>query len=142
LTKAGKRYILINRKAEERRKEKMIIKFETGKTYKTVRCGDFTILKRTSKTVTVIDQNDKPTVRRIYIYENCECVKPFGNYSMAPVLRADRNRIKGVADHIEMKPQLNRYAAGSVQQAHNPFCVFFLCRCFNCRPQLERKVEE
>lgn len=69
----------------------MIDRFVTGRVYKTVRCGTFRVLKRTAKTITVLDVNDKPTARRIYIYDGSECVRPFGNYSMAPVLRADRS---------------------------------------------------
>lgn len=68
-------------------------RFETGKTYKTVNMGNFTVISRTAKTITVLDINDKPITRRIYIYEGSECVKPLGNYSMAPVLRADREVI-------------------------------------------------
>jgi hypothetical protein len=71
-------------------------KFETNKTYSTASICDsecifsFEILKRTAKTVKVKVDREIVT-RRIFIdYDNCEAFKPFGNYSMAAVIRANK----------------------------------------------------
>ena len=68
--------------------------FETGKTYWTRSvCDhdtviDVTIAKRTAKTVT------DATGKRfgLYIYDGIERFKPWGSYSMAPIVSADRVR--------------------------------------------------
>jgi hypothetical protein len=69
--------------------------FETGKTYQTRSACDhdcifsFTILARTAKTVTV--EGHGKTVRRgLTVWEGVEQFKPFGNYSMAAVISADK----------------------------------------------------
>jgi hypothetical protein len=73
----------------------MIKKFETSKTYETRSICDHNcifkmeVIKRTAKTLTIRIQNEIKRVR-IYIYENSESVKPLGNYSMAPIMRAER----------------------------------------------------
>jgi len=68
--------------------------FEQGKTYtmnwitnsdlKT----EWTVLRRTKKTIWIIDQNGTKKMNRIKIYDDCEYVLPFGDYSMSPSLRA------------------------------------------------------
>jgi hypothetical protein len=71
----------------------MII-FETGKTYWTHSVCDHdtvievTIAKRTAKTVT--DTSGKRFGVRLY--DNVERINPWGSYSMAPVVSADRVR--------------------------------------------------
>jgi len=69
-------------------------KFQTGKTYSTRSVCDYdciisvTIEKRTEKTVTVTVRGEKKTFR-IGIYDNSEFIKPWGSYSMAPVVTAN-----------------------------------------------------
>lgn len=72
-------------------------KFETDKTYSTRSACDytcvfsFTVLKRTSKFITFRDESDKKTYRRgVYEYEGVEKCLPYGSYSMAPCISADR----------------------------------------------------
>jgi len=74
----------------------MIARFETGKTYTTRSVGDydcifsFTVIKRTAKRITLKEYGKDITTRGIYVYDNSECCKPLGEYSMCPVIRADR----------------------------------------------------
>lgn len=64
--------------------------FEAGKTYTTRSICDHdciikvTIAKRTAKTVT----DDKGKTFRCGIYEGAEFIKPWGSYSMAPIVTA------------------------------------------------------
>lgn len=66
--------------------------FEAGKTYFTRSvCDSDCIIKvsvasRTAKTIKTVDGK----VLRIYVYEGVERVKPWGSYSMAPIVGADR----------------------------------------------------
>lgn len=66
--------------------------FATGTTYATRSIGDadciitLTVAKRTAKTITT----DAGKVLRIFMYDNVERVKPWGSYSMAPTISADR----------------------------------------------------
>jgi hypothetical protein len=70
-------------------------KFETGKTYQTRSIGDwdcihsFTILARTGRTITTTVHGEK-VQRRINTVDGVEQFKPFGSYSMAAVIRADK----------------------------------------------------
>ena len=67
-------------------------KFETGKTYYTRSVGDYdtivrvTVAKRTDKTI-VTDAGDR---LRINVWQDVEQVKPWGSFSMAPIVGADR----------------------------------------------------
>jgi hypothetical protein len=69
--------------------------FEVGKTYATRSLCDhdclfsFTILARTAKTVTV-EVHGKTVRRGLSSYAGVEQFKPFGNYSMAAVITADK----------------------------------------------------
>lgn len=70
-----------------------ITTFEVGRTYWTRSMCDydciyrFTILARTAKTVTVEVHGN--TVRRgLSVVDGEECFRPFGNYSMAAIIRA------------------------------------------------------
>lgn len=69
--------------------------FETGKTYATRSICDsecvfaFTILGRTAKTVTT-QVHGKTVKRGVRIYDGVEQFMPFGNYSMAAVITADK----------------------------------------------------
>lgn len=69
-------------------------KFETGKTYKTSSIGDHdciisvTIEKRTAKTVTAKIREEIKTFR-IGEYDGAEFIKPWGSYSMAPMITAN-----------------------------------------------------
>lgn len=74
-------------------------KFEINKTYKVASVCDhnciweFTVIKRTAQTITIVD--DMGIERRCRInkryseWDDAECVLPLGNYSMAPILRAN-----------------------------------------------------
>jgi len=74
---------------------KMIIQFQPKHTYSSRLVTDsdtiiaFTVLKRTAKTVTVLgDMLKEPTVFRVSLYNNVEQFKPWGCYSMCPVISA------------------------------------------------------
>jgi hypothetical protein len=68
------------------------MKFELGKTYKTRSICDHnciisaTIVKRTKKTVTLQDGK----TFRISEYRGIEQFRPWGSYSMAPILSAEK----------------------------------------------------
>lgn len=65
--------------------------FTAGKTYTTRSVCDhdgiisITVAKRTAKTITT---SEGKTLRISTDYKGAECVKPWGSYSMAPVVRA------------------------------------------------------
>jgi len=67
-------------------------KFETGKTYWTRLIVDadyrvrVTVAKRTAKTITTADGKSL----RISEWDGVEQVKPWGSYSMCPIVGADR----------------------------------------------------
>lgn len=66
--------------------------FQTGTTYQTRSICDadmiikVTVAQRTAKTIKTAEGK----TLRIGVYDNCEFVKPWGSYSMAPIVRADR----------------------------------------------------
>lgn len=68
------------------------MKFETGKTYWTRSIVDadhvveLTVAKRTAKTITTTDGKRL----RISEYAGIEQVKPWGSYSMCPIIGADK----------------------------------------------------
>lgn len=68
------------------------MKFETGKTYATRSIVDadtiikVSVAKRTAKTITTTAGK----VLRISEWAGVEQVKPWGSYSMAPIVSADR----------------------------------------------------
>jgi len=70
-----------------------VIKFEAGKTYSTRSICDHdcvisvTIEKRTEKTVTAKVRGEVKTFR-VAVYDGAEFIKPWGSYSMAPMIRA------------------------------------------------------
>jgi hypothetical protein len=80
------------------------MKFETGKTYTTrlITNNDsiisFYVIKRTEKTVTVtgdfMDTNaaerQTPHTMRLKLWQEVETFKPWGTYSMCPIVSADR----------------------------------------------------
>jgi hypothetical protein len=67
-------------------------KFETGKTYYTRSVADYdtivrvTVAKRTDKTI-VTAAGDR---LKIKVWDGIEQVKPWGSFSMAPIVSADR----------------------------------------------------
>lgn len=69
-----------------------MIQFEAGKTYTTRSICDHdtiirvTVAKRTAKTITT----DEGKVLRVGDYDGVEHVMPWGRYSMAPMVRANR----------------------------------------------------
>lgn len=71
------------------------IKFQPGGTYKTRSTCDHncvisvTIASRTAATVTTTEgKKFRPGV-----YDGAEYIKPWGSYSMAPIVRADRTSV-------------------------------------------------
>lgn len=73
----------------------MTTQFQIGKTYATRSACDhntvfaFTILDRTASTITTEIHGERKT-RRVKEWNGIETFKPFGSYSMCPVLFADR----------------------------------------------------
>lgn len=73
-------------------------RFEVGRTYSTRSICDhdcvysFTILARTAKSVTV-EVHGKTVRRGLSIYDGVEQFKPFGSYSMAAIISADKGAI-------------------------------------------------
>lgn len=71
------------------------MQFQVGSTYQTRSICDHdciisaTIIRRTEKTVVAMVENQQKTFR-IAVYEGVENFKPFGSYSMAPILSADK----------------------------------------------------
>jgi hypothetical protein len=69
-----------------------MIAFQVGKTYQTRSIGDAdciiraTITKRTAKTVTIAGGK----TFRVQVWNEVEQFKPWGSYSMAPRLSADK----------------------------------------------------
>lgn len=74
-------------------------KFEVGKSYQARSAGDhdciwtFTVTARTAKFVTLTEESGE--VRRVGSlvsgFDGGEWCKPFGTYSLCPVLRAERS---------------------------------------------------
>ena len=73
----------------------MTINFKTGKTYSTRSIGDynceyaFEIIDRTAKTIKT-EVYGKIVTKRVNIYNDIEFFRPFGNYSMAAIISADK----------------------------------------------------
>ena len=71
------------------------VKFEVGKTYATRSiCNhdcifDYTILRRTEKTVTIVDLYGDTVRKKVSVYNGVEQFLPHGRYSMAPIISAD-----------------------------------------------------
>jgi hypothetical protein len=72
-------------------------KFIVGNTYSMRSICDhecvwtFTVIKRTAATITITDGKETKTcriVKKYSEYDGRETVKPFGTYSMCPLLRA------------------------------------------------------
>lgn len=67
------------------------MQFQTGKTYSTRSICDhncifsITVAARTAKTIRTSDGK----TLRVGVYDNAEFVRPLGNYSMAPIIRAN-----------------------------------------------------
>ena len=76
----------------------MTKQFEIGKTYATRSICDsdtwfsFTILGRTAKQVT-IKVHGKIVKRGLYLYEGVEQFRPYGTYSMCPIVGADDEKV-------------------------------------------------
>lgn len=74
-------------------------RFEVGKTYRHNWIGDadlfddWTVTKRTATTITINNGRETRVCRinkGLSEYNGCECVKPYGGYSMSPTLRAEK----------------------------------------------------
>lgn len=70
--------------------------FEVGKTYTTRSACDHDcvisvrVLARTAKTIKAVCGHKGERTLRVSAYEGTETVKPWGSYSMAPVVTAER----------------------------------------------------
>ena len=77
-----------------------MISFKVGSTYYDRSIGDHNciykaeIVARTAKTVTIKMYGKNTCKKRITVYCDSETFKPFGSYSMAPIINAD-NKLKG-----------------------------------------------
>ncbi len=75
-----------------------MIRFEAGKEYRERSASDYTcilsfnVVRRTDKNVWISDRAfHKTTIRRrIHVSDGVEYIWPLGKYSMAPILRANR----------------------------------------------------
>lgn len=74
-----------------------LIRFTPGRQYQVTSPGDvnctwmFKVVRRTDKSIWVdLPGEFKGKRLRVFTYSGVERAKPFGNYSMSPVLRADR----------------------------------------------------
>lgn len=83
----------------------LMLKFEVGNIYACRSACDhdciwyFRVVSRTKSTVTILkDDEKKPVVKRINKQlsecNGAESVYPLGNYSMAPILSADKSAFK------------------------------------------------
>jgi len=78
----------------------------------------FKIIKRTEKSVWIIEVGEKEIIRRkVIMYEGIETIYPLGKYSMAPILRADKNiniptvkKMATLKEIIEFRNQKNMEA--------------------------------
>jgi hypothetical protein len=67
--------------------------FNVGQSYSTRSICDsncvfsLKVLARTAKTITVQLEGAEKKLR-VFTFDECEAVRPFGNYSMAPTIRA------------------------------------------------------
>jgi hypothetical protein len=80
------------------------MKFETGKTYTTRLITNhdsvisFYVIKRTDKTVTVtgdfmdtyVAERQAPHTMRVKVWQDVETFRPWGSYSMCPIVSAER----------------------------------------------------
>ena len=72
-----------------------VVRFQVGRTYETRSIADWdciiraTIERRTDKTVWV---DGKP--KRVDVWDGAECFRPWGRYSMAPIMSA-RKEVAG-----------------------------------------------
>ena len=70
--------------------------FEIGKTYTTRSACDhdcmfaFTIISRTAKRITIEDRHGNISTVGVKVWADNETAMPFGRYSMAPVINAER----------------------------------------------------
>ena len=83
------------------------MKFETGKTYATRLISNhesiirFTVIKRTDKTVTVTGDfmdtyatdRQAPHTLRVKLWQDVETFRPWGTYSMCPIVSAERPQL-------------------------------------------------
>jgi hypothetical protein len=94
----------------------MTTQFQVGKTYATRSICDsdtwfsFKILARTAKTVTIPVHNGKTARRGIYIYEGVEQFRPYGSYSMCPIVGADD-------EQVSQNPELPGHSAAGIRRS-------------------------
>lgn len=78
-------------------------KFQAGKTYATRSACDHdciirvAVIRRTAKTITATVRGEEKTLR-VSEYDGVEQVKPWGSFSMAPIVSADERAEKLAAE--------------------------------------------
>ena len=90
----------------------MTKQFQIGKRYSTRSIGDhnaifsFTIVSRTQKSVSFREDSfsdSSITQRRVKVQDDVEQFKPFGNYSMCPIIKADREYVVQASDDRDIR---------------------------------------
>lgn len=100
------RYTTVDIKAlkesDQYKNKRFITKFKPGNTYKMGLVTDssaeifFKVVKRTESTVVIVEVDsknkprEKPVKKGVQIWQDVESCYPYGKYSMAPILRADK----------------------------------------------------
>lgn len=105
--------------------------FEVGNTYVMGWIGDselktpFIVVKRTKCFVTLQDVRTGETVRcKTYFYNGVESCQPTGNYSMAPILRADKLQ----AEPTPAKPEVVEHKGFKIVPS-NKIDGWFMTEC-------------
>ena len=76
-----------------------LIAFQVGSTYEARSASDydcvwtFTVVSRTSRFITITDRNGEVRRVGVRVWQGVESASPLGTYSMAPVIRAGRERL-------------------------------------------------
>lgn len=103
--------------AKKTEKKLTVKKFEVGKKYTAQFIGDadlkpvFEVLKRTDKTLTVKGENEKESVtKKIEVWNDTEKIYPYGKYSMAPALSADKEVKETPAKPTTTPPKLKKFS--------------------------------
>jgi len=92
------------------------MQFRVGRTYHTRAICDatamieITVVRRTAKTI--VTEEGKSL--RCFFANGVECVRPWGSYSMAPIIRADRYVVPDSTD----RPTLELVAIADDMTAH------------------------
>ena len=95
----------------------MTTKFQVGKTYYTRMIGDSNlrvtaeVISRTAKTIRArVDGESEVKTFRVSEYRDVEQVKPYGSYSMAPIVSADKEFTADVKSTAQLEDDANAEA--------------------------------